>query len=180
MDGLINAILKISREGRRELRAESVDLAALIEAAAAAVHHQASAEDDGGIDVDSKVSRIVSDRLSLDQIMGNLLDNAIKYRAPDRPIRISVRTRRDRGGVRIEIEDNGRGIAAGDHERIFELFRRSGSQTTTGEGIGLAHVRTMVRNLGGDIVVRSELGKGTTFTVTLPPDLAAYRRRAEA
>jgi signal transduction histidine kinase len=113
--------------------------------------------------------------------MGNLLDNAIKYRAPERPIKIAVRTRRERRGwVKIEIEDNGRGIAATDHERIFELFRRSGAQNTAGEGIGLAHVRTMVRNLGGDIAVRSELGKGTTFTVTLPPDLAAYRRSAEA
>ncbi|UZF93929.1 sensor histidine kinase [Bosea sp. NBC_00550] len=181
MDGLINAILKISREGRRELRIESVDLAALIEAAAAAVHHQASDEDGGGIAIDSQAPRIVSDRLSLDQIMGNLLDNAIKYRAPERPIQISVRTRRERGGwVRIEIEDNGRGIAASDRERIFELFRRSGVQNTAGEGIGLAHVRTLVRNLGGDIGVRSELGKGTTFTVTLPPDLAAYKRSAEA
>ena len=181
MDGLINAILKISREGRRELRIESVDLAALIEAAAAAVHHQASDEDGGGIAIDSQAPRIVSDRLSLDQIMGNLLDNAIKYRAPERPIQISVRTRRERGGwVRIEIEDNGRGIATSDRERIFELFRRSGVQNTAGEGIGLAHVRTLVRNLGGDIGVRSELGKGTTFTVTLPPDLAAYKRSAEA
>ena len=181
MDGLINAILKISREGRRELRIESVDLAALIEAAAAAVHHQASDEDGGGITIDSQAPRIVSDRLSLDQIMGNLLDNAIKYRAPERPIQISVRTRRERGGwVRIEIEDNGRGIATSDRERIFELFRRSGVQNTAGEGIGLAHVRTLVRNLGGDIGVRSELGKGTTFTVTLPPDLAAYKRSAEA
>lgn len=181
MDGLINAILKISREGGRELRAESVDLTALIETAAAAVHHQASAEEGGGIEIDSQVPRLVSDRLSLDQIMGNLLDNAIKYRAPDRPIRISVRSRRERRGwVKIEIEDNGRGIAGTDHERIFELFRRSGAQNTAGEGIGLAHVRTMVRNLGGDIAVRSELGKGTTFTVTLPPDLAAYRRSAKA
>ncbi len=181
MDALINAILKISREGRRELRAESVDLAALIETAAAAVHHQASAEEGGGIELDSQVPRITSDRLSLDQVMGNLLDNAIKYRAPERPIRIAVRTRRERRGwVKIEIEDNGRGIAPTDHERIFELFRRAGSQNTAGEGIGLAHVRTMVRNLGGDIAVRSELGKGTTFTVTLPPDLAAYRRSAEA
>ncbi|SDH31156.1 His Kinase A (phospho-acceptor) domain-containing protein [Bosea robiniae] len=181
MDGLINAILKISREGRRELRVETVDLTGLIETAAAAVHHQASAEESGGIEIDSQVPRVVSDRLSLDQIMGNLIDNAIKYRAPDRPIKIAVRTRRERRGwVKIEIEDNGRGIAATDHERIFELFRRSGTQNTAGEGIGLAHVRTMVRNLGGDIAVRSELGKGTTFTVTLPPDLAAYRRSAEA
>jgi signal transduction histidine kinase len=181
MDGLINAILKISREGRRTLKPESVDLTKAAEAAAAAVHHQASGEDGGGIAVDSQVSRIVTDKLSLDQILGNLLDNAIKYRAPDRPIRITIRARRELAGrVRIEIEDNGRGIAAADHERIFELFRRSGTQNTAGEGIGLAHVRALVRNLGGDITVRSELGSGTTFTILLPIDLALHRRKTEA
>lgn len=178
MDALINAILKISREGSRTLRPEPVDLGVLLEAAAGAVHHQATAEG-GGITIDSKAGRIVSDRLSLDQILGNLLDNAIKYRSPDRPILITVRSRRERSGwVKIEVEDNGRGIAAGDHERIFELFRRSGTQNTQGEGIGLAHVRTMARNLGGDIAVKSELGRGTTFVLSLPPDLAAVKRSA--
>lgn len=181
MDGLINAILKISREGRRALKPESVDLTKAAEAAAAAVHHQASGEEGGGITVQSQISRIVTDRLTLDQVLGNLLDNAIKYRSPQRPIQITVRTRRaSPGWVRIDVEDNGRGIAASDHERIFELFRRSGSQNTAGEGIGLAHVRTMVRNLGGDITVSSELGSGSTFTILLPTDLDLHRRTTEA
>ncbi|HEV7260653.1 MAG TPA: ATP-binding protein [Bosea sp. (in: a-proteobacteria)] len=176
MDGLINAILKISREGSRSLKPERLQLGAQLEAAAAAVHHQAS-ETGGGITVDAKVDSIVSDRLSLDQIFGNLLDNAIKYRAPDRPLDVIARTRNGRTGwVKIEIEDNGRGIAAGDHERIFELFRRSGTQNTPGEGIGLAHVRTLVRNLGGDITVKSEFGVGTTFTILLPADLRTVKR----
>ncbi|MDP3258399.1 CHASE3 domain-containing protein, partial [Bosea sp. (in: a-proteobacteria)] len=176
MDGLINAILKISREGSRALKPERVMLDTLLEAAAAAVHHQAS-ETGGGIAIEAKVDRIVSDRFSLDQIIGNLLDNAIKYRAPDRPLQIVARTLSPRPGwVAIEIEDNGRGIAASDHERIFELFRRSGTQNTPGEGIGLAHVRTLVRNLGGDITVRSDFGVGTTFTVLLPADLRTVKR----
>jgi signal transduction histidine kinase len=73
--------------------------------------------------------------------------------------------------VAIEVEDNGRGIAESDHERVFELFRRSGAQSQPGEGIGLAHVRTMARSLGGDVTLRSKLGMGTTFTITLPRDL---------
>lgn len=179
MDGLINAILKISREGSRTLKPGRIGLAAQLEAAAAAVHHQAS-ETGGGITIDAKVDSIVSDRFSLDQIVGNLLDNAIKYRAPDRPLEIVARTRSARAGwVAIEIEDNGRGIAAGDHERIFELFRRSGTQNTPGEGIGLAHVRTLVRNLGGDITVRSEFGVGTTFTILLPADLRTVKRSSQ-
>ena len=176
MDGLINAILKISREGARALKPERVMLETQLEAAAAAVHHQA-AETGGGITIDAQVDRMVTDRFSLDQIVGNLLDNAIKYRAPDRPLQIVARTRSQRAGwVAIEVEDNGRGIAAGDHERIFELFRRSGTQNTPGEGIGLAHVRSLVRNLGGDITVRSDFGVGTTFTVLLPADLRTVKR----
>ena len=73
--------------------------------------------------------------------------------------------------VAVDIEDNGRGIAPSDHERVFDLFRRSGAQDQPGEGIGLAHVRAMVRNLGGEITVASELGAGTTFAVSLPRDL---------
>ncbi|MCM2504353.1 CHASE3 domain-containing protein [Aureimonas altamirensis] len=176
MDGLINAILKISREGRRSLKPEKVDLRALIETATNAVHHQ-GAENDGEIETDVKATSIVTDRLSLDQMLGNLLDNAIKYREPSRPLRIMVRTRKDSfGRIVIEVEDNGRGISPADNERVFELFRRSGKQDTAGEGIGLAHVRTLARNLGGDIGLKSELGTGSTFTIVLPANLSNVKR----
>jgi len=171
MDGLINAILKISREGRRQLRPEQVNLAELVEGSIAAVQHQLS-ENGGEAVTDVKVPRLVSDRLSLEQVLGNLLDNAVKYQQPSRPLSVQVRARPAAGNrIEIEVEDNGRGIAATDHERVFELFRRSGVQSKPGEGIGLAHVRTIVRSLGGDITLRSTLGEGTTFIVTLPRDL---------
>lgn len=176
MDGLINAILKISRDGRREAKPERIDLQAMLEATAASLHHQTTAEG-GEITVSAAVPPIVSDRLSLEQIFGNLFDNAIKYRSPDRPIRIAVTAKRWAGGrTSIDIADNGRGIAPQDHERVFELFRRSGVQDKPGEGIGLAHVRTLVRNLGGDITLQSTLGQGSTFKIVLPPDLAALKR----
>lgn len=179
MDGLINAILKISREGKRVLRAEAIDLPATLEAAAAAVHHQAteSSESGGGVIVECQPLKIRTDRLSMEQVLGNLLDNAIKYRSSRRPLKVVMRGKREKSGwVVVEIEDNGRGISPADHERIFELFRRSGTQDMPGEGIGLAHVRTIVRNLGGDITVSSELDVGTTFTILLPPDLGAVQR----
>ncbi len=177
MDGLINAILKISREGRRVPQPERIELKALLEATAASVHHQAAAEG-GSIDVAAEgLPPIVSDRLSLEQILGNLFDNAIKYRSPDRPVRITATARRAAAGrFRIEIADNGRGIAPQDHERVFELFRRSGTQDQPGEGIGLAHVRTLARALGGDITLASVLGEGSTFTIILPADIRALRR----
>jgi signal transduction histidine kinase len=168
MDDLINAILKISREGRRTLRPEAVDLGDMVKSVAAAIQHQL-AEADGEIDLDLAVPSISTDRLSLEQILGNLFDNAVKYRAKERPLRIEVRAHPVPGDrVAIEISDNGRGIAEQDLERIFELFRRSGVQDQPGEGIGLAQVRTVVRYLGGDITVTSALGKGTTFRLLLP------------
>jgi signal transduction histidine kinase len=62
---------------------------------------------------------------------------------------------------------------------VFELFRRAGEQDKPGEGIGLAHVRTLIRDLGGDITVASELGKGSTFKLTLPYDLRKTTRSSE-
>lgn len=176
MDGLINAILKISREGRRQLKPEPVDLTDLAEASAAAVHHQI-ADGGGEVTTDIRVGKLVTDKLSLEQILGNMLDNAVKYQDPNRPLRVAIRARHMPGNrVVIEVEDNGRGIAETDHERVFELFRRSGSQNSPGEGIGLAHVRTMVRSLGGDVNLTSKLGEGTTFIINLPRDAGSYLR----
>lgn len=176
MDGLINAILKISRDGRRQLKPEIVELQPLLETITNSVYHQIS-ESDGKIDLDIKAPRLNTDRLSVEQILGNLFDNAIKYKHPDRPLTLAVRTAPEgRHMVRIEVEDNGRGIAEQDHERIFELFRRSGQQDQSGEGIGLAHVRSLARNLGGEITVRSQFGEGSTFVLRLPSDLSRLVR----
>lgn len=171
MDGLINAILKISREGRRQLKPEALDLPEVVEATAAAIQHQVI-EDGGSLHTDIAVKRLISDKLSMEQVLGNLLDNAVKYRSTERPLAVTIRAREGVANrIVIEVEDNGRGIGPADHERVFELFRRAGTQSQPGEGIGLAHVRTMVRSLGGDITLRSELGAGSTFIINLPRDL---------
>ena len=167
MDGLINAILKLSREGRRELRPEPVDLVALFKNAAASVRHQTD-EVGAEISVPASAPALISDRLAMEQIVGNVVDNAVKYLSRDRPGRIAITAGETARRVHIDIADNGRGIAEQDHERIFELFRRAGAQDRPGEGIGLAHVRALVRRLGGDITVQSELGRGTTFRIDLP------------
>jgi signal transduction histidine kinase len=170
MDGLINAVLKMSREGRRQLTAQDIDMRALLEAAADSVRHQVAGAG-GEIHVETPLPAIRSDRVALEQIFGNLIDNAVKYLDEGRPPKIVVRGRPIRTGVEFEVEDNGRGIAAEDHERIFELFRRSGAQDKPGEGIGLSHVRALARRLGGDITLQSDLGKGTTFRVSLPENM---------
>ncbi len=168
MDSLINTILRLSREGRRTLKPERVDLRELIEVSLSALQHQVS-QAAGTVKLELSVPSILTDKQSLEHIVGNLLDNAVKYRSTSRPLQIQVSTRAAPGNrMSLEVTDNGRGIADQDRERVFELFRRSGTQDQPGEGIGLAYVRTLVRNLGGDITVSSILDQGTTFQVVLP------------
>src|SRR4029079_18364019 len=121
---------------------------------------------------------IVSDRLALEQIFSNLIDNALKYLKTGGPGEISGRGRTKLGFAIFEVTDNGRGIDPKDHQRIFELFRRAGAQDRPGEGIGLAHVRALVRRIGGHIGLSSELGKGSQFTVTLPRRWTLDKRSA--
>lgn len=170
MDRLINAILRLSREGRRVLTPERLDLASVLGNVIDSVRHQVSA-------ADAEVSlgampRIISDRIAIEQIFSNIIENALKYLQDGRPGRIAVSSAREGGMVRVDVTDNGRGIAQHDMERVFELFRRAGMQNRPGEGIGLAHVRALVRRLGGTITCRSTLGEGSTFSVRLPVVLA--------
>jgi signal transduction histidine kinase len=166
MDRLISAILNLTRQGRREFEPVPIDTSELIEAIVTTVAHQA-AEAEARIRIDP-LPRIVSDRLALEQIFSNLLDNALKYLKPGVPGDISVRGRTKLGFAIFEVADNGRGIDPKDHQRIFDLFRRAGAQDKPGQGIGLAHVRALVRRLGGTMSVASELHCGSTFTITLP------------
>src|SRR4030095_11210320 len=110
----------------------------------------------------------ISDRLALEQIFSNLIDNALKYLKPGVPGEIRVSGREKNRYTVYEVTDNGRGIDEKDHQRIFDLFRRAGVQDRPGQGIGLAHVRALVRRLGGTLSVSSKPGEGSTFTVMLP------------
>jgi PAS domain S-box-containing protein len=166
MDKLIRAILKLSREGRRVLAPEPIDMVQLLETQRGSVAHQL--HERGAELLIEPVPDLTSDRLAIEQIFGNLIDNAVKYLHSSRAGRIVVRGRNLADNVLYEVEDNGRGIDPKDFERIFDLFRRSGAQDQQGEGIGLAHVRALVRRLGGTISVSSRVGEGSTFTVILP------------
>jgi signal transduction histidine kinase len=166
MDRLISAILSLTREGRREFEPVRIDTRELIEAIVTTLAHQA-AEAEARIRIEP-LPDIISDRLALEQIFSSLIDNAVKYLKPGVAGDITVRGRTKLGFAIFEIADNGRGIDPKDHQRIFDLFRRAGTQDRPGQGIGLAHVRALVRRLGGTMSVQSELNNGSTFTITLP------------
>ncbi len=174
MDRLINAILRLSREGRRTITAEQLDLGAIAHGVIDGLRHRI---DELGVTatVSDQLPDMTSDRLAIEQILSNLVENAVKYLKPGRPGEIRISGRREHGRVLLQIADNGRGIDPRDHERVFDLFRRSGEQDQPGEGIGLAHVRALAYRLGGTISVESELGNGATFTVNLPANFAGER-----
>jgi GAF domain-containing protein len=169
---LINDILDLSKieAGRMELEVTTFHLPDAIENALLLIRERASRH---GI----KLDRVVDDRLGdftgderkVKQILVNLLSNAVKF-TPEGG-KMQVRAALDDGAVKISVSDTGVGIAPEDHEAIFEEFRQVGSnyaQKREGTGLGLSLTRKFVEMHGGKIWVESELGKGSTFTFTLP------------
>lgn len=167
MDRLINAILKLSREGRRSLTPELLPMDRLMTGIAASLVQPI--EDAGAtLLIEPPLPDITNDRVAIEQIFSNLIENAAKYLQDGRVGTIKVRGRSDGDRAIFEIEDNGRGIDPKDHQRIFDLFRRAGAQDQAGEGIGLAQVRALVNRLGGYIDVESSIGEGSVFRLNLP------------
>jgi signal transduction histidine kinase len=110
---------------------------------------------------------VVADRTALEQILGNILNNAIIYLDPGRPGEIEITGERNGDETIFRIRDNGRGIAPEDMDKVFAPFRRAGKQDVPGEGMGLAYVQTLVRRHDGRIWCESEVGAGTTFAFAL-------------
>ena len=166
MDRLINSILELSRQGRRTLTPETLDMDRLAEGVAATMKQRADAA--GATVTLAPLPAVTSDRMAVEQILSNLVENALKYLSPARPGEVRIEGRKHGSWVEFDVIDNGRGIAPADHERIFDLFRRAGAQDQAGEGIGLANVRALAYRLGGRVNVESQLDQGARFTLTLP------------
>jgi signal transduction histidine kinase len=115
----------------------------------------------------SELPSCTGDRIQINQLFSNLLDNSIKFLDPKRQgiINISGGTQ-DKQSV-YRIEDNGIGIAPEHHGKIFEIFHKL-SLSVEGEGIGLSEVQRIIDRHNGKILIESEKGKGSKFTVYLP------------
>jgi signal transduction histidine kinase len=174
---LINEILDLSKveAGRMELQLATFDLPLAIDNARTFVRERATGH---GITldvaVDERLGDFVGDERKIKQILLNLLSNAVKF-TPEGG-RIGIKAQPTYGAVEISVTDTGIGIAAEDQPRIFEEFRQVGSDHAhkiEGTGLGLTLAKKFVELHGGKIWVTSEMGKGSSFTFTLPTAIAA-------
>ncbi|HEY8807602.1 MAG TPA: sensor histidine kinase [Candidatus Limnocylindria bacterium] len=167
---LINDILDLSKveAGKMELSLADFSLASALSNGVTMVRERA-ANHGIGIELNSdSVDVISADERKVKQIIFNLLSNAVKF-TPDGGT-ITVTSGQENGHVRVSIRDTGRGIAPEDRERIFEEFRqaRGSSDGSEGTGLGLSLTKALVELHHGRISVESEVGRGSTFTFTLP------------
>ena len=106
------------------------------------------------------------DAVMIEQVLVNLIENAVKYTPPGSPIEISAA--RQNGVVRVEVADRGPGVAAGDEQRVFEKFYRGHDATIRGVGLGLAICRAILEAHGGKIWAWNRPEGGAVFRFTLP------------
>jgi signal transduction histidine kinase len=164
---LINDILDLSRieAGRLELEPTRFDLGGAIEQSVLLVRERAVRGNVRVVtDIDPAVAEWVGDARKIRQILINLLANAVKFTPAGGAV--TVRAAPTADGVAIAVADDGIGIAPADQAIVFEPFRQAGRRE--GTGLGLALVRQLVELHGGTVTLVSGLGRGSTFTVTLP------------
>ena len=175
---LINDVLDMSKieSGKIELHPERFDLGKLLRALITVFHVQAvSKQIDFQIFLQGEVAEyLIGDALRLNQILTNLLSNAMKFTSAHGQVSLNVAAlRRDESGIwlRFEVKDNGRGIAPENIDRIFEAFTQENSGIVRqygGTGLGLPISKSFVEMMGGTISATSEMGEGSVFTVDLP------------
>ncbi len=128
---------------------------------------------DGTLETDlaAKEKMVLADEMHFTNVIFNLLDNAVKYRDPDRPLKLKVSSRNEHGRMVISVSDNGIGIKKENINKIFDRFYRvtkGNLHDVKGFGLGLAYVKEIVSDFHGTISVESEIGQGTTFNINLP------------
>ena len=150
---------------------EVVSVRAALDAALTTVEAEARARDVRLVREDIEDVFAAGSRLRLEQALLNLLANAIKFNRPGGEARVRVESRED-GQIAIVVSDSGVGIPSEELPRIFERFYRvdkARSRQVGGTGLGLSIVKHVVERMNGTVYVESQLGKGSTFTLLLPP-----------
>ena len=167
MDAIINGLLHLSRAGRMVLRVDTLNMDQLLKSCAASMAFQLQSAQ-GAFHMEA-LPACRADSAQIAQVFSNLLDNAIKYRNPVRPLRVRVSGQVQGELAVYSVADNGLGIPEEHRERVWDIFQRlDPGGATAGEGLGLTLVRRMVERNGGRIWVEASAEKGCLFKVELP------------
>jgi len=166
MNTLVTELLELSRIGRVVGPEEEIDVGALLREIEKGLALKLEQE---GVEfiVQQPLPAVRGDRGRIRQVFANLIENAVKFRSPERGLRIEVGCEEERGFYRLHVRDNGIGISPQYQEQIFEPFRQL-DKGIEGVGMGLALVKRIVEHHGGRLWMESELGKGSTFYFTIP------------
>jgi signal transduction histidine kinase len=172
MNDQVEKVLELALAERNELKMhpEPIDPGEFLAHTVATMSLQAAAKN-GTIryEVEPDLPTIQADPFHLERAFTNLIDNALKY-SPQKP-QVHIRASLVNGAVRVEVTDNGIGIASADQSRIFDQFYRVSTgnrHDVKGFGLGLSYVKTIVEKHGGTVSVKSQPGKGSSFTIMLP------------
>jgi two-component system phosphate regulon sensor histidine kinase PhoR len=176
LESLVNDLLELGRiESEPSSSVDTVDLRSIIDEIDEQVESRSLAlgVDRPLIEIDCESIQLRVDRSRLSAALSNLIDNAIRYSDPGRPIRVNGRLAGS--DATIEVSDSGAGIPADELGRIFERFYRVDkfrARQSGGTGLGLAIARHAVESQGGTLTVESQVGSGSTFTIRLPSHAA--------
>jgi two-component system, OmpR family, phosphate regulon sensor histidine kinase PhoR len=171
LERLVEDLLELARaeSDQPRLQPRALDLAALARAALDGLEARFAAQRIHAELCDEGAPAAQADPGALEQVLANLLDNALKYTEPGG--RVSVRIAGEGERVRLSVQDTGIGIPEADRARIFERFYRvdkARSRALGGTGLGLAIVKHLVQAMHGEVSVESTPGAGSTFHVRLP------------
>lgn len=168
MDILLKGLLKLSRLGRSAVVIDRLNMNMVLKEVVNAMQFQikdAGAE----VEIQDELPGCTGDHSQINQVFSNLIDNALKYRHPDRRPSIKISGKAQGRNSVYEVSDNGIGFEPLHRERVFEIFHRlDPAGKVGGEGLGLTIVRRIIDRHEGDIQVDSTPGEGTTFYITLP------------
>ncbi|MAW87806.1 MAG: hypothetical protein CMJ42_14895 [Phyllobacteriaceae bacterium] len=167
METLINGLLEYSRVGNSQMNFETTNLVDVIITVCKNLGQQIQ-ENKAEIDVVYPVPALAIDPLKFTSLLQNLISNAIKYRRPEVTPLIRLEVKEQEDHWLFSVQDNGKGIPEDQTENVFGLYKRLDTERDTeGTGIGLSLCRRIVSRHGGEIWIKSEYGKGSTFFFTI-------------
>jgi len=167
MDNLIRDLLAYGRLSSANLPIGNVDLGKALPQVLEAVRASEFGQN-AKIDVETALPKVRANPVVLNQVLENLLSNAVKFVPNGANPEVRISSKLQDGWVHLLVQDNGIGIDAHHHERVFRMFERLSAEEYPGTGIGLAIVQKGMERMGGKVGVKSERGKGACFWLELP------------